>query len=72
MHTAHVQFEITPTACGEVVAGVIRTVEAEKNCCILHHLLRLKVNPELRVFVGYIIGRVGLEEGFVGDGKDNR
>lgn len=72
MHTTYMQFEIAPATCGNVVAGLIGAVEAEEKQRIHHHLLRLEMNPKLRVLKGYVIGCVGLEEGLVGDGKDNR
>lgn len=60
MNASGMQLQIVP-ASGDIVTSRIRAVESEKNEGLLHHLLRLERDGQLRVFVGDIIGRIRRE-----------
>lgn len=60
MNSTAVKLQVIPTSCN-IITGRVRAIETEKDEGLLHHLLSLERDGQLRVFVGYVIGRVGRE-----------
>ena len=71
MDATNMQFKVTP-ACRRVVTGRIRTIGAQQNQGVLHHLFSLKRYRQLFIFVRNTLWSVGREGCVRGDGKDDR
>ena len=70
MDTTDMQFKVVPSSC-HMVTGGIRTIEAQQNQRVLHHLLSLERYHQLFIFERSVLWSIGREGGIRGDGEDN-
>ena len=68
---ANVQFQVTPTV-SNVITVWVWTVESKEDQRVLHHLLGLKCDPELRVLVRNSVRSVRTEQSIRRNGEYDR